>query len=561
MASLSNEELKKLLEEGGFLSKEQLSIAEKSTQSKEMSLEQALLMHEFISDTNLGQLIATELGLPFVRLSAQHISNEALNLLPKEYAISNKLMVFKVNEQSVQIAVHGLKNNHLLDQLKKKFGDKLQLFYATENDLKQSHNLFKSDSAERIQKHAQNALTKRGKSDNESEMIELVDELLEYAYISKASDLHIEPSDIESTIRFRIDGVLSDALKLPKELHDHIITRLKIMSHLRTDEHFSAQDGPIKYSFSGEKVDIRLSILPTTFGEKAVMRLLSEKARQFSLEELGLDEADFEKLKQQASKPWGMILVTGPTGSGKTTTLYAIMKILNRRSVNISTIEDPVEYSIAGVNQVQVNRKTELTFAKGLRSLVRQDPDIIMVGEIRDQETAGISINAALTGHLLLSTLHTNDAATALPRLLDMEVEPFLVASTVNMVIAQRLVRRICSKCITSTTVKMEEIEAKGLILPDSVKEKIFKNGDHAELYKGAGCKVCKNSGYRGRMGVFEILETDGEIRKMILENQSSDVIKEHAVKNGMHSMLDDGINKVLQGKTTLEEILRVVRE
>ena len=520
---------------------------------------------EILTDEHLGQLIASALGKPFVNLRVQAIPSEILNLIPGEFAEKNAVLAFKKDAEGLHLAMHNVGDIHLIQLLEKKIGSNLVIHYATQNDLHQAMNQYKSRLDEMIKALAETAIkedgSKRSRPDEDMEVIQIVDLLLDFAYSAKASDLHIEPQDTETAIRFRVDGVLSDVLSLSKKIHDRLITRIKILGNLRTDEHFAAQDGHVTHVFAGEKVDVRVSIVPTTFGEKVVLRLLSEKTRQYSLEELGLSPKDFEILSQQAKKPWGMILVTGPTGSGKTTTLYAVLKVLNKREVNISTIEDPVEYSISGVNQIQVNTRTNLTFATGLRSIVRQDPNIIMVGEIRDVETADISINAALTGHLVLSTLHTNDAATALPRLLDMNIEPFLVASTINCVVAQRLIRKVCVSCITSHTSSPEDIEKIGYVLPVSIREKLFPEGKPRRLYKGQGCKVCHNTGYFGRAGIFEVLVLDPEIKKLILERASSDIIRDYAVKNGMSTMMDDAIQKVLSGETTIEEMLRVVRE
>jgi type II secretory ATPase GspE/PulE/Tfp pilus assembly ATPase PilB-like protein len=391
----------------------------------------------------------------------------------------------------------------------------------------------------------------------------MVNLLLQYGYDSKASDIHIEPYEKKILVRFRIDGVMHDVLDIPKEFLDLILTRIKILARLRTDEHRTSQDGKLRFKSDGERVDVRVSIIPITQGENVVMRLLSAKNRQFTLKDLGLGKNDMKKVNRSIKHPHGMILVTGPTGSGKTTTLYAVLRMLNRRDIHISTIEDPVEYDIEGVSQIQVNMKTDLSFAKGLRSLVRQDPDIIMVGEIRDEETAGIAVNSALTGHLVLSTLHTNDAATTLPRLLDMDIEPFLVSSTVNVAIAQRLIRKICNKCKVSYTLNAEEVKI--LDANSAVKEickiKGYTDLKKMRLYKGKGCKVCGETGYHGRIGVFEILEMTEEIKQLIVKRATSDEILTLAKKQGMTTMLEDGIEKVLNGDTSIEEVLRVTVE
>lgn len=560
---VSDEVLAQILRDGQFLEEEAIERALRLAQAKKIPLEQVLVETESLSDQHLGQLIANEVRLPYVNLREQPISREVLTLIPQEFATAYELAAFRVEQGTLHVACHNPSRGHFVQLLEKKTGLKVALHYATLNDLRQTYHRYQNDLGGKIMvlvKDLSQEDPKKKGEEEDSRVIQIVDLLLSYAYSSKASDLHIEPQEVETVVRFRIDGVLEDVLSFPKSIHDRLSTRLKILSTLRTDEHFSAQDGHLSYQFEGEKVDIRISILPTTYGEKVVMRLLSERSRQFSLEEIGLSEKDLNLLKSQAEKPWGMILVTGPTGSGKTTTLYAVLKLLNERSVNISTIEDPVEYSISGVNQIQVNPKTNLTFASGLRSVVRQDPDIIMVGEIRDQETADISINAALTGHLLLSTLHTNDAATALPRLLDMGIEPFLVASTVNVVVAQRLVRKICKSCILSYEATPQDLEQNNLLISDKMKAVLFPQGKQT-FYRGGGCDACHHSGYLGRIGVFEILIVDAAIRKMVLDGASSDVVQAHAIQQGMTTMFDDAMTKVLQGQTTLDDVLRVVRE
>lgn len=393
------------------------------------------------------------------------------------------------------------------------------------------------------------------KTPDDISMIALVDNLVGDAFRSRASDVHIDPSEKEIMIRFRIDGVLHDAYKVPKEVQSEIISRIKVLSGLRTDEHQAAQDGRFRLKLGTINVDIRVSIAPTYYGENVVMRLLSEQAENFTLESLGYKGANLEKVKRNIKKPYGMILATGPTGSGKTTTLYTILKILNTKEVSIITIEDPVEYAIGGIQQIPINARTGLTFASGLRSILRQDPNIVMVGEIRDEETAGIAVNAALTGHLLLSTLHTNDAPTTLPRLLDMKIEPFLIASIVNIAIGQRLVRKICSDCKTKKQITAEELKSLTAVLSPKVLD------DNRTFYYGAGCKVCDNSGYKGRIGIYEVMEMDDEIRMAIMRNADSSEIKKIALKNGMTTMLEDGFRKAVDGDTTIEEILRVIHE
>lgn len=391
----------------------------------------------------------------------------------------------------------------------------------------------------------------------DTSIINLIDALIEKAHSSRVSDIHIDPLVKKVRIRFRIDGVLQDAYTFPKEINNEIISRIKVLSKLRTDEHQATQDGRFRYTFpvSGKFVDFRVSIVPTYHGENAVLRLLSDKAEHQTLEDLGFNESDVEKIESAMKKSNGMILSTGPTGSGKTTTLYTLIKMLNSPEVSIITIEDPIEYAVDDIEQIQVNAKSGLTFANGLRSILRQDPNIIMVGEIRDAETAGIAVNTALTGHLLLSTLHTNDAATTLPRLLDMGIEEYLVASTVSIAIGQRLVRKICDKC--KEKIKITEAQRKALAKTHHAN----LLADTETVYKGKGCNECNGSGFSGRICINEVLVADNEIREAILRKASSNEIRNIAIKNGMTTMFEDGFKKARDGKTTIEEVLRVIHE
>jgi type IV pilus assembly protein PilB len=385
-----------------------------------------------------------------------------------------------------------------------------------------------------------------------------LDTIVSYAYRNRASDIHIEPQNAGSVTRFRIDGVLHDIVTLPIEVHPQIVSRIKILSNLRIDEHQSAQDGKFKFETPSENLDVRVSIVPVTKGENVVMRLLSERSRQFSLESLGFSSEDLRKTELAYTKPYGMVLSTGPTGSGKTTTMYAILKILNRRGINISTIEDPVEYEMEGISQIQVNTETNLTFAAGLRSILRQDPNIMLVGEIRDNETANIATSAAMTGHLVLSTIHANNAATAIPRLLEMGVEPFLLASTVNVIIAQRLIRKIHSPCRVSKEIAASDVSS---AVGAAMVERVFGKSEKIRVYQGKGCKLDYNTGYEGRIGIFEVLVIDDEIREAIMAKKDADVIYQIALKNGMKPMMEDGLEKVAQGLTTIEEVIMATKE
>lgn len=384
-------------------------------------------------------------------------------------------------------------------------------------------------------------------------IIHLIDALIEHAHAVRASDIHIDPFDTGVAVRFRIDGLLQDAHQFPLIIHNEIISRVKILCGLRTDEHQMAQDGRFRVQLHDETpIDVRVSIVPVSHGENAVLRLLSDDAQSFSLESLGFTPENIAQIVESIKKPYGMILATGPTGSGKTTTLYTLIKMLNAKSTSILTIEDPVEYSIAGINQIQVNPRTGLTFANGLRSMLRQDPNTIMVGEIRDEETAGLAVNISLTGHLVFSTLHTNDAATTLPRLLDMKVEPYLIASTVNVAVGQRLLRKLCSACKEEKTLTPAEVNS----LDGFVPKKLLSAGK--SVFESRGCAECRGTGYRGRIGIQEVLVVTPAIRDAILRRASSSELRAIAVHEGMVPIVVDGFKKVLSGMTTIEEVLRM---
>lgn len=392
------------------------------------------------------------------------------------------------------------------------------------------------------------------KDGSELNIVELINYIVKQAIKAKTSDIHIEPHEEVVVVRFRIDGILKDVLQVGKDIQESLLFRIKVAAKMRTDEHFAPQDGRIRFIIENKKIDTRISILPTSAGEKVVMRLLIKEGKSFTFSSLGMSDADQLVVEKSYKRPYGMILAVGPTGSGKTTSLYAILQKLNSRDVNITTVEDPVEYSIDGVNHIQVNNKANLTFASGLRSILRQDPDIIMIGEIRDAETANIATNAALTGHLVLSSLHTNDALSTIPRLIDMDVEPFLVASTLNIVIAQRLARKLCEKCKKQYTIDQEELTRINKIRQDIAMH--FRVGD--VVYQEAGCETCGDSGFQGRFGLFEILEVTEKIRRMISERENIDDVFKVARENGMKLIVEDGVNAVKTGVTSLEEIMRV---
>lgn len=520
---------------------------------------QLVLDMGLISDENLGKLISDLIKVPFVKLSGRPIPEDILAIIPESVARKQRVVAFEKGSDGIKVAMADPSNHEEINLLEKKTGLPVKVYYATEKDINEASLLYKGEFKKTLTDLLQEQVEVVGKSvEKEAPVTKLLDLIIEYAYQSKASDIHIEPTEIDSLVRFRIDGVLHDVLHLPGRLHDQVVTRIKVLAKLRTDEHQSPQDGKLKSKLDAEDLDVRISIVPIVGGEKVVMRLLSSRSRQYSLVDLGLNEKNLEKVKNGFSKPYGMVLSTGPTGSGKTSTIYAILKIINTRDKNIATIEDPVEYQIKGVNQIQVNPKAGLTFADGLRSILRQDPDVVFVGEIRDKETAGIAINSALTGHLVLSTIHTNDAATTLPRLIDMNIEPFLVASTVNVIVAQRLVRKICDKCKaplrTTETILNKHFPAEKI-------KAYFGDKSDILIYKGNGCQVCHLTGYVGRIGIFEILEVSEAVRDLIMQKVDAELIAKKAIEDGMTTMLDDGLDKVVRGITTIEEVMRAIKE
>jgi len=564
---LTKRELTEILVEAGFVNQKQLNEAFRYAKENDTDITEALVVNDIISDTRLGKLIAEKRGYTFVDLSEKPIREDVLHFVPEIVARVQHIIPFAHDKNGLHVAMNNPEDVEMMLWIRKRTGEEVIPYFATARDIvsaiKHYHKNIKEELEEIVSLQAKELKTGDVKPEDVS-IIKLVDTLIRYAQENRASDIHIEPRERKIVVRYRVDGILQDVVTFSRPLHELVISRIKVLSRLRTDEHFSAQDGKFRMKFEGGKLDIRVSIVPTIKGEKAVLRLLSEQFRRFSIEELGLRDQDAKKLRASAKKPFGMILATGPTGSGKTTTLYGILKMLNKPAVNIATIEDPVEYDIEGVSQIQVNPKTNLTFAKGLRAIVRQDPDIIMVGEIRDEETAGIAINSAMTGHLVLSTLHTINAATTLPRLIDMEIEPFLISSSVNVICAQRLMRKICLQCIESYGITKNETS---ILMRDKRMQQLFLElGGKKELkglrfYRGKGCKSCGGIGYAGRIGIFEVLEVDDSIRDLIMDKADADSIDKRARENGMTSMFYDGAEKVLEGVTTLEELLRVTRE
>lgn len=534
-------------------------VYEESIKNK-TSFQESLLEKDLISDVDLGKTVADLLNLPFISLSSVKIPANLTYLISESYAKTHSVIAFDENENEIKIAMIKPSNNPKIKEfIEQKSQKQVSIYYTTQRDFERALKVYKQNlqlSYDQLLKEQVNIIG--NDADMEAPIEKIVDILIEYAYDNEASDIHIEPSKEGSTVRFRIDGVMQEVLHFSKDVDRQVISRIKFLSKLRTDEHLSAQDGKIRKKLESEDLDIRVSIVPIEHGEKCVMRLLSARYRQFGLDTLGMNKTDLKKVIDASNKPFGMILSTGPTGSGKSTTMYSILKILNTKDRNIETIEDPIEYELAGINQIQVNPKTNLTFAEGLRSILRQDPNIIFVGEIRDNETADIAVNSAMTGHLVLSTLHTNDASTALPRLLDMDIEPYLVASTINIVIGQRLIRKICDKCKFSQSKNIEELEKH---FDKKLVQKYFGNSNSVRLYKGKGCPVCRTSGYSGRIGIFEILLISDKIKDLIVDKNDAQKIRDQAIREEMTTMMEDGLSKIQQGLTTVDEVVRATIE
>lgn len=519
---------------------------------------EVLFDKDLATDEQLGSVLADLYEVPFVNLEKRQINDEILSSISIDFAKEQEVIVFDKNKEGLHIATSNPENKQALDFVAKKIGLPLKIYLATSRDIKTVLDNFGSelgDSFEvQINKFVGMAM---GGDDSSTPIISLLDLIMEYGTKNRASDIHFEANDTKAMVRFRIDSILHDELELPLEIHSQLLTRIKVVSKLRTDEHMMAQDGKFQFEVENDKTDVRVSITPTVNGEKVVMRLLSSN-RQFSLINLGLGEEELKKVEKAYKKPFGMILATGPTGSGKTTSLYSILKLLNTREVNIMTIEDPVEYEVEGVNQIQVNLQSNLTFADGLRSIVRQDPNIILVGEIRDAETAQIATQAAMTGHLVLSTLHTNDAATTIPRLLEMGIEPFIIASGVNCVMAQRLVRQICTKCRTSK--EYSKTDLNNLNVETEMQKMLLNDKKSFRAYFGKGCPICHETGFVGRIGIFEVMLVEGEVREAVVAKKDANDIFKLALKAGMKPMMNDGVDKILAGVTTLEEVLRVIK-
>lgn len=592
---ISDDTIVKLLVEHDKLSDEQFLELRKEQEKTHRPLQVLAVSKDLVSDKELAQFYATYADIPFVEIDPKSVDKAVLNLLPERMAREYYAVIFKVENNVRYLAMEDPDDVQALDFIQKQIGSGYKLHIATKENILAVIENYRDGVAEELSEVIAEQEVDSEKQDSVSEediaedspVAQTVNLILEYAIRSDASDIHIEPRDDYLQVRYRIDGVLKEANRLPRSVMAALVSRIKILSSLKIDERRVPQDGRFKVTVAGKKYALRVSTLPITEGEKVVMRILDESNKALTLEQLGYWGFSLKSINNALVQPHGMILVTGPTGSGKSTSLFSALTILNNPDVNISTVEDPVEYKIQGANQTQVNPVAGMTFVAGLRALLRQDPNIIMVGEIRDGETANLGVQAALTGHLVFSTLHTNNAATCLPRLLDMGIEPFLIASTVRVVIGQRLVRRLCPVCKESYEPTEAEITSMGELF--GIKNKTHMEQMH-ELEKQAasegigndigedlsstdekitrlfrahdgGCDECNHVGYKGRMGIYETLANNNEIQKLIVANATSSQIQDQAIKDGMMTMQVDGFIKALRGQTSIEEILRVTRE
>lgn len=567
-----------LMESGNFSPQQLLDIHNEQLKNKQ-NLERTLLALKIVDEEKLTRVKANFFNLPYIDLRSQSLPKEAFSLIAKETLENYQFVPFAKQGNLLKIALTNptdLRALEALEFLAKKNKYRIELYLTSKSSYDDAFRKTRTISAEvsealtvikekekgGIKKTVEQVTTEVKMVAPEAPITRIVDVIIKHAILARASDIHIEPQENDLRIRYRVDGILHSSLVVPKIVHPAVISRIKILSNLKIDEQRLPQDGRFHMDIDKRSIDFRVSTLPTVNGEKVVLRILDKSGGVPTLEQLGLGGMKLERLRENITKAHGMLLVTGPTGSGKSTTLYAVLNIINKIGVNIVTLEDPVEYFIPGINQSQINPDIGLTFASGLRSILRQDPNIIMVGEIRDKETAELGVHSALTGHLVFSTLHTNDAIGAIPRLLDMGIEAFLLTASVNAVMAQRLVRKICADCkkeipvpaevqrmITTELKNLPKEEATGINLSDM------------KIYQGQGCKVCGASGYQGRIAIVEVMALSEVIKNLILEHQSIARISDQARVEGMITMKQDGLIKVLEGITTLEEVIRVTKE
>lgn len=583
---IKNQQLKEFILDSDLVPKDQLESAFREAEEGGVAFGTVLLEKKLLSETDLQKLYAYILGIPFVDLHKEVIPHDILGIIPEPIAKKSRVVSFEKSGANLKVAMLNPDDLQTIDFIKKKTGLRVVPCLTTkesiEQVLRQYEKSLKAEFGDILNTGDDSIshISEESESENLEKVaqgipvIRVVDTLIKHAILQSASDIHIEPEEKTVHVRYRIDGMLHDAMMLPRDIAAGIVARIKVLSNLKLDEHRLPQDGRFKIETDDHRISFRVSTLPVFDGEKIVMRILDESSKGLTLEKMGLSGLPLEIIHREIRKPNGMILVTGPTGSGKTTTLYTVMDILNTNEVNVSTVEDPVEYRMPRVNQTQVNAKIGMTFASALRALLRQDPDIIMVGEIRDQETLEIALHAAMTGHLVLSTLHTNGAAAAIPRMIDMGAEPFLIASTTNVVIAQRLVRRLCGECREEYHLKKAEVVTLGKTFNvDDILSMLQRKATQGEklpdvsswenipLFKAKGCDHCNKEGYKSRIGIYEVFEMTAEIRQLIMESATSEMLEASARKAGMTTMVEDGFLKAVAGMTSIDEILRVTRE
>lgn len=591
--------VEKLLNATGKFTAEQLTALREQEAQEKKPLQDLVIKSNLLTEKELTKLYADEIEIPYIELNAKEIKRDVLKALPERIARQYRAVVFDAEKNgTVSIAMEDPDDIQALNFLHKQLGNDLKIYIAATTTIQGaldqyrgniSSELTKVISDEKLDEDIEEDVSEDEVAED-SPIAQTVNLIIEYGVKANASDIHIEPREGYVVVRYRIDGLLREANKLPRKVLGALVSRIKILSNLKIDEHRAPQDGRFKVEVAGQMYALRVSTLPIVDGEKVVMRILNESTKASSFEDLGFWGDALKSLQHAIVQPHGMVLVTGPTGSGKSTTLFSVLTMLNTPNVNISTVEDPVEYRVAGANQVQVNPLAGMTFTNGLRALLRQDPNIIMVGEIRDGETADLAVQAALTGHLVFSTLHTNNAATCLPRLLNMGVEPFLIASTVRVVIAQRLVRRLCSHCresfepdatLSAQMSKIFHLDEAGAMkrlheqeksaLTDGIGKASKVTADQlstrengiGRLFKAheEGCENCNHTGYRGRIGIYEVLDNSEAVQKQIVSSGTSEVIESLAIKEGMLTMQVDGLVKALRGETTIGEVLRVTAQ
>ncbi len=591
---ISDSTIVKLLERSGAATSQQLQPLVSEAASSNLRLQDIVLQNNLIDERALTKLYATYADIPYIEPDPRDIPSDILMRIPERIARQYNAVIFKIDPDGlIHLAMDDPDDVQAVNFIEKEIGTNTRVYIAPRSNILECLEGYRGDVTQELKEvidiqredDGSNQKVTEAEVAEDSPIAQTVNLLLEYAIRSNASDIHIEPREQFVQVRYRIDGVLKEVNRLPKNVLGALISRIKILSNLKIDERRVPQDGRFKIKVAGKQYALRVSTLPIADGEKVVMRILDESNQAVTLEQLGYWGHSLAVINQALTEPNGMILVTGPTGSGKSTSLFSVLSMLNTPEVNISTIEDPVEYKIPGVNQTQTNSKAGMTFASGLRALLRQDPNIIMVGEIRDGETANLGVQAALTGHLVFSTLHTNNAATCLPRLLDMGIEPFLIASTVKAVVGQRLVRRLCMNCRQSYVpdqTEVAEITRLFHLAPGQNFYYIHQLEAQAIVQKVGGetpwgttdttiaalwqpnpngCDECNHTGFKGRVGIYEVLGTSREIQKMIIGGNTSNEIQDQAVAEGMTTMLTDGLIKAIRGNTTVEEVLRVTKE